>query len=154
MQEPRQPHPKDRSEDTPSILPWPFGPTLEPDLSAAGSEPRETPPADADFGEGPCGAAATRLWAEHRDGPFARLLGPSLGHYQHLQDRADRCQRVSHPSFSGPCAGEAREVFAYAWILGESPEEAERRARLVERVCAAVRRPLLDALRDTGIGGP
>lgn len=137
-----------------SALPWPIGPKFETEPPLPGSEPRESPPAVPEFGEGPCGRAATRLWDEHLNDPFARVLGPSLGHYQYIQERAERCRGISHPTFSGPCAQDAAEVFAYAWVLGDSPEEAERRARLAQRVCAAIREPLLDVRRDIGLGGP
>ncbi len=138
------------------LFPWPIG---VPDSGIDVPSPRDEPPprvsAEPDFGEGPCGEAAARLWQEHLDDPFTRLVGPSPAHEQYLRERADRCRQIGVADFSGPCARTGELAYARSIILGDDRADAERKARVALRFCEVVRESLEDVIRPSwGPMGP
>jgi hypothetical protein len=146
QQAPRQP------VQMPSMLlfPWPIGvPEQGLDMPSPRDEPQPQPAAEPYFGEGPCGEAAARLWQEHLEDPFTKLVGPSPAHEQYLRERTDRCRQIGIPDFSGPCAHTTRLAYARCIILGEEPADAERRARIVQRFCELIGDRLGDIIRPS-----
>lgn len=136
------------------LFPWPIG---VPDGGLELPSPRDEPGPSAsrrpDFGEGPCGEAAARLWQEHLDDPFTRLVGPSPAHEQHLKDQAERCRRRGVPDFDGPCARTGELAYARRLVEGEDADEARRAANVAVRLCELLRDGLGDSLRPSWGGG-
>lgn len=136
------------------LFPWPIGaPSGGLDVPSPRDEPRPSASRRPDFGEGPCGEAAEKLWREHLENPFTRLVGPSPAHEQHLRERADRCRRIDMPDFEGPCARTGRLAYARSILLGEDPTRAERDATIAVRLCELLRDGLEDAVRPSWGGG-
>jgi hypothetical protein len=132
------------------LFPWPIGvPDAGLEIPSPRDEPREGASEEPDFGEGPCGDAAARLWQEHLNDSFTRLLGPSPAHEQYLKERAERCRQIGVPGFSGPCAGTARLAYARCIILGDGSHEAERKAQIAMRFCVLIRDRLADVIRPS-----
>lgn len=93
----------------------PIGPAPWPELRETPGPIRVDPPVDAQFGPGPCGAAARELWDEH----VARFAGTPFGlspaEREDLRVGADRCRRAM-PTYEGPCAEQARKAWADCYL--------------------------------------
>lgn len=132
------------------LFPWPIGvPDSGLDIPSPRDEPRPRASEEPDFGDGPCGEAAARLWQEHLEDPFTRLVGPSPAHEQYLKERADHCRQIGGVDFSGSCARTGELAYARSIILGDGRAEAERKARIALRFCEILRESLGDAIRPS-----
>lgn len=132
------------------LFPWPIGvPDSGLNIPSPRDEPRPGVSREPEFGEGPCGEAAARLWQEHLNDSFTRLVGPSLAHEQHLKERAERCRQVWGADFSGPCARTGELAYARSVILGDERADAERKARIALRFCEILQEGLGDAIRPS-----
>lgn len=118
----------------------PIGPAPWPDLGDAPSEPIPRPPADPDFGPGPCGRAAQRLWDEHVERFGGSPFGLSFAEYSDLKTRAERCRRAL-PAYSVLCGAAGRSAWADCFL---------RRGR----DCAGAASAAIERCRRFGLGGP
>lgn len=91
-----------------STQPW-------PDLPDVPSEPLPSPSADPDFGEGPCGRAADRLWEEHVERFQMPPFRPSAAEEQDLLTRAERCRRAM-PTYRGICGSAGEAAWAECFV--------------------------------------
>jgi len=140
-------------EETFEIL-LPMGTQPWPTLLDVPSEPLPSPPADPEFGPGPCGKAADEHWEEHVEGYAGTRLGTSYKRYEEIVDLAKWC-RENMPRFGRICRSSGQDAWADC-VLGEVgncttvAEEAIERCRrfivggALDGILGGHRRYLLD----------
>lgn len=147
-----------RNEPESFQLLLPLGPAPSPGLDDAPTEPIPRPPADPDFGPGPCGRAAQRLWDEHVERFGSTPFGLSYAEYTDLRTRAERCRRAL-PSFGGLCGSAGQAAWAGCFLRRGRDCRTEGQAAVERCVRFGLGEPLdgiLGGFRDDliDLGGP